>query len=99
MAQNDPKTKTSDIKKIIASGKYHIVAGAFRIAANAHKKVRKLKAQGFDAYIIGVNKYGLHQVVYKSYENRLEALRALRKIKKEQKFRSLAIGKGIVILD
>ncbi len=66
------------------SGKYHIVAGAFRIASNADKKVRKLKIQGFDARLIGVNKYGLHQVVYQSYSDRIEALRALRKIKKEE---------------
>ena len=30
---------------------------------------------------IGVNKYGLHEVVYGSYESRIEALRALRVIK------------------
>ncbi|MEW7289482.1 HU domain-containing protein [Aquimarina penaris] len=66
------------------TGKYHIVAGAFRIASNADKKVRRLKDKGFDARLVGINKYGLHQVVYESYNDRLEALRALRKIKKEQ---------------
>ncbi len=65
------------------SSKYHIVAGAFRIASNADRKVRNLKTQGFDARLIGINKYGLHQVVYTSYEKRLDALKALRKIKKE----------------
>ncbi|WP_378180364.1 SPOR domain-containing protein [Aquimarina sp. SS2-1] len=66
------------------SGKYHVVAGAFRIKKNAAKKVRKLKAKGFDARVIGVNKYGLHQVVYNSYDNRVEALKALRNIKNQQ---------------
>ncbi len=66
------------------SGKYHVVAGAFRIKKNATKKVLKLKAKGFEARLIGVNKYGLHQVVYDSYENRLEALKALQNIKKQQ---------------
>ncbi|SHI93496.1 SPOR domain-containing protein [Aquimarina spongiae] len=66
------------------AGNFHIVAGAFRIASNADKKVQRLKEQGFDARLIGVNKYGLHQVVYASYANRLDALKALRKIKNEQ---------------
>ncbi|MFH4969194.1 SPOR domain-containing protein [Gaetbulibacter sp. M240] len=65
------------------SGKYHIVAGAFRIEANSDKKVKQLKSKGYSAYKIGVNKYGLHEVVYASYENRLEALEALRSIKRE----------------
>ncbi len=65
-------------------GKYHIVAGAFRIASNANKKVQSLQAEGFDARLIGVNKYGLHQVVYQSFDNRYEAIQTLRKIKKEQ---------------
>ncbi len=80
--ENSDVTSAEEIKT--STGKYHIVAGAFRIASNADKKVRSLKAQGFDARLIGANKYGLHQVVYNSYENRLDALQALRKIKKEE---------------
>ncbi len=64
--------------------KYHIVAGAYRIKANAKKKVQKLKALGFNSELIGVNKFGLHQVVYHSYAHRNEALLALSKIKKQQ---------------
>ncbi|WNH08571.1 SPOR domain-containing protein [Thalassobellus suaedae] len=64
------------------AGSFHIVAGAFRIEENCDKKIDQLKADGFKARKIGVNKYGLHQVVYASYENRLEALKALRNIKK-----------------
>ena len=62
-------------------GNYHIIAGAFRIEDNCDKKIKQLKSQGFSARKIGVNKYGLHEVVYASYENRLEALKALRTIK------------------
>lgn len=65
------------------SGKYHVVAGAFRIEANSQKKVEQLRAKGYKARIIGLNKYGLHEVVYSSYEDRLEALQALRKIRRE----------------
>ncbi len=62
-------------------GKYHIVAGAYRIEANAQKKIDQLVAKGFTPKAIGVNRYGLHQVIYSSHEDRLEALRALRTIK------------------
>lgn len=64
------------------SGKYHIVAGAFRMEENAEKRVKELHQKGFKARQIGANKYGLHQVVYSSYENRLEALKALREVKR-----------------
>lgn len=65
------------------SGNYHIVAGAFRIEANSIKKVNQLKAKGYKARKIGVNRYGLHEVVYSSFETRAEAQRALRKIRRE----------------
>lgn len=63
-------------------GNYHIVAGAFRIEANSDKKVEQLKALGFKARKIGVNRFGLHQVVYSSYETRSEAQRAMYGIRK-----------------
>lgn len=62
-------------------GRYHIIAGAFRQEANAHKKVAQLQQAGFDARLLGKNRYGLHQVSYQSHEGRLEALAALRQIK------------------
>ena len=63
------------------SGRYHVVAGAFRIEANSVKKVNQLKKLGYNARVIGINKYGLHEVVYQSFEDRIEALKALRKIR------------------
>ncbi|MGX1023021.1 HU domain-containing protein [Psychroflexus sp. MBR-150] len=65
------------------TGKYHIVGGAFRIRANANKKIKQLKKQGFDAKYIGANKYGLHQVVYASFDDKLKALKKLRQIKSQ----------------
>ena len=62
-------------------GRYHIVAGAFRIEQNSFKKVKQLQKLGYNARKIGVNKYGLHEVVYESFEDRVEALRTLRKIR------------------
>jgi nucleoid DNA-binding protein len=66
------------------SGKYHVVAGAFRIEANAEKKLQQLLESGFSAKSIGANKYGLHVVVYGSYEDRLDANRSLRDIKRTE---------------
>lgn len=62
-------------------GRYHIIAGAFREEANAHKKIAQLQAQGFEARLLGKNKYGLHQVSYESHSERSAALKALRNIK------------------
>lgn len=64
-------------------GNYHIVAGAFRVEANSDKKVEQLRTLGYKARKIGVNKYGLHEVVYASYSDRLEALQVLRQVKRE----------------
>lgn len=63
-------------------GMYHIVAGAFRIEKNCDKAILDLKSEGFNARKIGVNKYGLHEVVYDSFENRTEALKALNQIRR-----------------
>ncbi|WP_339916143.1 SPOR domain-containing protein [Yeosuana marina] len=71
---------TFNVKK--QTGNYHIVAGAFRIEDNCDKKIEQLKAEGFKARNIGVNKYGLHVVVYDSYETGEEALVALHDIRK-----------------
>lgn len=64
------------------TGRYHIIAGAFRVEENCDKRIKQLQADGFSARKIAVNKYGLHPVVYASYEDRLEALKALRDIKR-----------------
>lgn len=63
------------------TGNYHIVAGAFRVEENCDKKIEQLKEEGFKARKIGANKYGLHQVVYSSHENRLDAYKALQNVK------------------
>ena len=65
------------------TGNYHIVAGAFRIEANSDKKVKQLKDLGYKARKIGANRYGLHEVVYSSYDNRIEAQSAMSQIRRE----------------
>jgi hypothetical protein len=73
---------TIDIEK--SSGNYHIVAGAFRVKANSERKLRQLKRLGFNARLIGQNRFGLHQVVFESYKERRAAERALYNIKRTQ---------------
>ena len=73
---------TIDIEK--PSGSFHIVAGAFRVKANSERKLRQLKRLGFNARVIGQNRYGLHQVVFESYKERRAAERALYNIKRTQ---------------
>jgi len=62
-------------------GKHHVIAGAFREEQNAEKKVAQLKEKGFNAFYLGVNRYGLHQVAYDSFDDPKEALAFLRKVK------------------
>jgi hypothetical protein len=66
---------------ITTSGRYHVVAGAFRVEENAEKKIALLKAANYNPSRIGTNKYGLHQVVYLSTDDAQEALNALKKIR------------------
>ncbi|MEN8886442.1 MAG: SPOR domain-containing protein [Winogradskyella sp.] len=63
------------------SGNYHIVAGAYRVEANSNKKIKQLRAKGYKARTIGANRYGLHEVVYASFDNREDAQRELFKIR------------------
>jgi hypothetical protein len=77
-----PLVKFSVEKK--PTGPYHIIAGAYRVEENSLTKIEQLQDKGFKAYKIGVNKYGLHEVAYESYSDKLEALNALRTIKKTE---------------
>jgi nucleoid DNA-binding protein len=81
---SEPLSPISVKVKEKASGKYHIVGGAFRVKSNVDKKIQQLQQKGFSARYIGVNAYGLHQVAYGSYSDKNEALKVLRKIKAEE---------------
>lgn len=65
------------------SGMYHIVAGAFRMEENADKKIDQLREKGYSPLKMGT-RYGLHQVLYSSFEDRKEALSELYKIKRTE---------------
>jgi nucleoid DNA-binding protein len=61
--------------------KYFIVAGCFKEKTNAENHVITLRAKGYNAVIIGQNKYGLYRVGYQGFYNKMEALEALLDIK------------------
>jgi len=61
---------------------FHIIAGAFQFPENAAQKLNDLKREGFNAHIIGKNKWGLIQVAFTSVSTRAEALKNLEAIRK-----------------
>jgi len=61
---------------------YHVIAGSFQFVENAEKKVNQLKAKGFNAVILGKNKWGLTQVAYESFTDKFEAFKNLATIRK-----------------
>ncbi len=64
------------------SDSYFIIAGAYRDADNAEKKINQLLAKGYyDAKIIGKNKWGLTQVAYASFSDNDVARKQLKLIK------------------
>ncbi|MDH3382174.1 MAG: SPOR domain-containing protein [Flavobacteriaceae bacterium] len=59
---------------------FHVIAGAFRNIENAERQVVQLKQLGYNAHIIGANKWDLTQVAYESYSNMEDATKALTQI-------------------
>ncbi|MFT5736315.1 MAG: nucleoid DNA-binding protein [Maribacter sp.] len=70
--------------KTVATAKHHIIAGAFRVKANADGKIVSLQNKGYNAAYYGTNAYGLHMVTYDRSNNAQEALEALRAIKRSE---------------
>lgn len=63
---------------------YHIIAGAFRTPENAEKKLQQLLERGFNAKILGANKWNLTQVAYESFSTEDEAINKMRIIHKTE---------------
>jgi cell division protein FtsN len=74
---------TITVKTIEPTLKYHIIAGAFRNKKNALKKVKHLKDKGFNASVVGKNKWNLTQVAFQSFASLEKANETLSKIKKD----------------
>ncbi len=63
-------------------GNFHIIAGSFRLEENSLKLISQLKKKGFiEARQVGLNKFGLFQVAYNSYDTVEEARLALSNIR------------------
>jgi hypothetical protein len=63
-------------------GNVHIIAGSFRLEENSSKLISQLKRKGFiEARKVGVNKFGLFQVAYNSYDTVEQARNALSEIR------------------
>ncbi|MEA1786666.1 SPOR domain-containing protein [Arenibacter sp. GZD96] len=75
---------TIEVTKENTLGAHQIVAGAFRMQENADKKVQELRQKGYNAAYVGVNTYGLHMVIYDSFDQVKEALAFLRNVKQEE---------------
>ncbi len=69
-----------DVTKKVTK-RHHIIAGAFRERNNADKKIKQLRNKGFDAFLVGQNKFDLYQVAFESFENPKQALEALKQIR------------------
>jgi hypothetical protein len=63
---------------------YHIIAGAFRTPENAEKKLQQLIEKGYNAKILGVNKWDLTQVAFESFTTEDEAINKMRIIHKTE---------------
>ena len=66
-------------------GDFHIIAGSFMLEENSLKMIADLKSKGFiEARKVGVNKFGLLQVAYNSYDTVEEARMVLAEIRLSQ---------------
>ncbi len=66
-------------------GSFHIIAGSFRLEENSFRMISQLKEKGFiEARKVGVNKFGLLQVAYNSYDTVEEARLALSEIRNKE---------------
>lgn len=72
---------TLNLDLTIAKNNYHVIAGAFRYPQNAIKKVDQLKFKGYDARILGINKWNLSVVSFGSFSTREEAIENLNEIR------------------
>lgn len=75
-------TITINTRAAVEIKKYHIISGAFRSVKNAQKSVNQLKTKGFEASIVGKNKWDLTQVSCQSFTTLEKANKALFLIKR-----------------
>ncbi len=67
-----------DESSLIASGRYHVICGAFNNKELADALISKLQLEGFESYIAGQNNIGLYRVSFANYTIRTKAVEQLR---------------------
>ena len=72
---------TPSVKTKFVSKPFHLVAGCFSSERNANNLVGQLKAEGFEASVIGQNANGLFRVAFQSYVSRELAVSQMEKLK------------------
>mgnify|MGYP001214001996 FL=1 len=66
-------------------GNFHIIAGSFRFEENSLKMIKLLQKKGYiEARKVGVNRYGLIQIAYNSYDSVEQARAALELVRYSQ---------------
>jgi len=76
------KIEKEEEKLVEASHKYYIIGGAFKEPKNAAKKVTLLNKKGYNSTLMGLNKWGLTQVSYASFNDKNKAINTLNKIRR-----------------
>ncbi len=90
VTEKDTSTSTASIVR-----KFHIIAGAFREPVNANKKLNQLLKMGYDAKLVGKNKWGLTEVAYGSFSDKDDAVNKLRYIKKNHSPKAWLLVKSV----
>jgi len=60
---------------------YFIIAGSFKDKRNVNKFINELKSKGYNAFVAGVNRYGMVRVAYSGFETVSQAKQELIKIR------------------
>ena len=72
---------TLNLDLTVSKMNFHVIAGAFRYPKNAEIKVNQLRNNGYDARVLGVNKWNLSVVSFGSFSTREEAIENLSDIR------------------
>ena len=82
VAKPEPVVPKEEPKPIVKQVNYYLIAGCFKVRANAERLNQKLLNEGYDSKILPF--YNMNMVTYDGYETRQEAQAALNRIVREQ---------------
>lgn len=76
--------KADVVNEVISSPQYYIIAGSFKTIANADKYMLQLKQKGFNADVVGKNKFDNYRVYFNSYTSFAEANEQLAIVRRDE---------------